>query len=212
MQLAIVNPRRKRRKSRKVRRARARKLFVNPRKRRRSRRKGRSVAVRSGKRRSSVARRGFGGLSVRGALGSAKSLVRTAAPAAVGAVALDVLWAYLPLPAQVRAGYAQFIAKGAGAVALGMVAEKFLGREIGSKFALGAMTVVIYNLARTLVGQFAPGIALAGGDSDFPSMGYYGTAPTVGEYNVSALPSYYGDSYSQTGNFQGVGEYVDDNQ
>lgn len=198
--LAIVNPRRRRRRGRKARARRRRhhraarimRVHANPKRRRRR-----------GSRKHLFKRRRRGGgsaLSVRGVVGTVKPLVKAAFPAAIGAVSLDVVWAYLPLPAVVQQGYAQYVAKGAGAVALGMIAEKFLGRETGSKFALGAMTVVLYNLTRAVVAQFAPMIPLSGG-SDFPSMGYYGTAPVVGEYNVNALPDYYGSNYSQTGNF-----------
>lgn len=207
--LAIVNPRRRRR-SRKARKAhsrkrrshRAHKLFGNPKKRRRSRgRKARFVS----KRRS---RGGSSSLSIRGLISESRAVVKSAAPAAVGAVALDILWAHLPLPAVVRAGYVQFVAKGAGAVLLGVLAGKFLGREVGHKVALGGVTVVLYNLTRQLVGSMLPGVSL--GDSDFPgSMGYYGSAPVagMGEY-VNALPDYYGSGYSTTGNFAGAGEYV----
>ncbi len=202
--LAIVNPRRKRRKSRKSRR-RAHSTFINPKRKRRRARRTASV-----KRRRRGGGGGSGALSIRGVMAEGKAVTRAAVPAAVGAVALDVLWAHLPLPAVVRAGYVQYVAKGAGAVLLGVLAGKFLGRDLGHKVALGGVTVVLYNLTRQLVGSMLPGVSL-GGD-DFPAMGYYGSAPMagVGEYvnGVQALPDYYGSGYGSTGNFAGVGEYV----
>ena len=210
----ISNPRRKRRKGRKARRrshsrrARARILKVasNP-KRRRRRSRGAHLFK---KRRS---RRSGGKLLSGGLVRSTQSLVKHAAYAAVGAIGLDLVWAYLPIPPVLRTGYVRFVAKGAGAVAIGMVAERFLGRDLGAKFALGAMTVVMHDAMRDLAAQFVPQVSLGGvGDSDFPSMGYTGSAPVagMGEY-MNALPDYYGTGYSQTGNFQGMGEYVSDN-
>lgn len=211
----ISNPRRKRRKGRKARKAR-----VGVRRARRTRRT-RVLKVASNpkrrKRRSRKAFKGFakrrrrGGsrssLSVRGVVANTKGLVKNAAYAAVGAIGLDLAWAYLPLPPVLRSGYVRFVTKGAGAVAIGMIAERVVGRDLAAKLALGAMTVVLHEAMRDAIGQFAPGVALNG--SDFPSMGYYGSAPVAGlaEYDVGALPNYYGDSYSQSGNFQGVGEY-----
>lgn len=205
--LAIVNPRRRRRRKgrkasrRRARRARVLRIAANPKRRRR-----RARIAKVGRRR----RRSGGRLLSGGLVRSTQSLVKHAAYAAVGAIGLDVAWSYLPIPDALRSGYTRFLAKGAGAVAIGMVAEKFLGRDLGAKFALGAMTVVLHDALREVIATTVPGINLSG--SDFPAMGYYGSAPAVGEYmNVNALPQYYGNGYSQSGNFQGLNEYVSDN-
>lgn len=185
--LAIVNPRRrKRRKSRKARRApshrrirrsRRRRSFnaaLNPRKKRRVRRSRRS--------------RGFlkgltGGSS--GAVGLAKSTVKTAAYAAGGALLLDIVWGYAGalLPAAVQTGYVRHVAKAAGAVAVGLVAQKFLGRKTGELVALGAMTVVLHNVMREVTAQFIPGVALAGYE-DIEALSYLSPGQNVGEYQM----------------------------
>lgn len=168
--LAVVsNPRRRRRKSRKARtgrrhrraarihrRKRRHAFAVNPRKRRRSRRGAR----RSRKGFARRVRGHFGG-GGSGIMGMAKHTLKIGAYAAVGALALDAVWSYLPLPAAVRGGYARHFAKAAGAVGLGVLAEKVLGRETGKLFALGAMTVVIHSALREVVAQFAPNVQLS---------------------------------------------------
>lgn len=180
MKLAIVNPKPRKRRSRRRkassrRRARVIRVAANPKRRRRK-------AAKIVRRR----RRGGGSrsLSFKGVLGQAQSVLKSAAPAAAGALALDVIWGYLPLPENVRTGYVRHAAKFAGALGIGIVAERVLGRDLGAKIGLGAATVVLYNVFRDLAAQFAPGLTLGYTDfAEFPQIGYTGTAPDADGIN-----------------------------
>jgi len=118
------------------------------------------------------------------------SVIKPAAMAAVGAVSLDLIWGYLPLPVNIRTGAARHIAKGAGAVLLGVAGSKLLGSDIGHKFAAGAMTVVIYGMLRDLAARTMPGLRLGDmGDNflmgdvigqGYPELGYVSVAKNAG--------------------------------
>lgn len=175
-ELLLVNPRRrKRRKTAKASRRRSRirakrrkrsvpvQFLKNPRKRR----KMRLPAFVRSRRRS----RGASRLSVSGIRGLVNSTVRPAVTAAAGAVLLDAAWAYLPIPAQLKAGPVRHVAKGAGAVALTLIAERVVSRSMAHQFGVGAMTVVLHGAIRELLAQFLPQVRL--GDmyyDDYPSL------------------------------------------
>lgn len=185
-QLLLVNPRRKRR----AKRARA----VNPRRSRRTRARRSSarrrrtsviVARRINPRRKHHARRVhrarrrhnprmLGGFSIRGIT----SALVPAAIGGAGAVALDVGLSYLPasVPDFLKTGIGNKGLKIAGAIALGMIAGKVLGRETGKAVGAGALTVVAYGIVRDLVKQVAPTLPLSGTDyQDFA----YNPAPML---------------------------------
>lgn len=179
----ISNPsRRKRRKARKSKRRIRRNPAAAPRAiRRRRRRSRRASPKRSFRRRS----RGFSIGGGRGILGAVKSTIKPAGIAAAGAVALDIVWAYLPLPDTLRAGPVRHVAKFAGAIALGMVVEKVLGKETGKLVTMGAATVVLAGVVREAVSMFAPQLRLAGLADEYPELAYINPAAIengMGEY------------------------------
>jgi hypothetical protein len=189
----ISNPsRRKRRKSRKARKAKRafrRNPAAAPRiSKRRRRRSRRSSPKRTFRRRS---RGGFSFGRGAGILGAVKSTIKPAGIAAAGAVALDIVWAYLPLPDTLRAGPVRHVAKFAGAIALGMVAEKVLGKETGKLVTMGAATVVLAGVVREAVGMFAPQLRLAGLADEYPELAYINPAavesdgPGMSEYQLN---------------------------
>lgn len=125
-------------------------------------------------------------------------MVRQAAMAATGAVALDYAWANLPIPTEWKVGGLKHAVKGAGAIVLGLLAEKVVNKRTAETMTIGALTVIAHDAMREILGTVAPGVALDG-------MGYYGAgqvvngmgeymslpAPTMGEYmsqNVSMSP------------------------
>lgn len=185
----VSNPSRRRRK-RKGRKAR-RRMRRNPaaarvtrRKRRRSRAR---AAPRTSRRRRS--RRGFLRIGAgRGLLGNIQATLKPAGIAGAGAVLLDIVWAYLPLPDTLRVGPVRHVAKFAGAIALGMVAERVLGKEIGKMVTLGGATVVIANVVKDAVGTFAPQLRLAGLADEYPELAYINPAVVesdgMGEYQL----------------------------
>lgn len=156
----------------------AKMLLVNPRRRRarkkvtRKRRRNPVRAVRRRaapvKRRRRVARRS--NPSFRAA--NVKQSLTVAAHGATGAIALDMALAYLPVPAQLKGGMVGRIVKGAGAIALGVVAANFVKASTAQRMAEGALTVQMTGLFKEVIGNFAPGINLGMYES---GLGYYGS-------------------------------------
>lgn len=130
----------------------------NPRKRRRRRT---STATR--RRRRNPARR----MTLQGAM---NNLVIPAATAGAGAVALDVLWGFVPVPPNIKTGPMRHVAKGIGAVALGWIVGQVATKRMGDTMAMGALTVVFHTAFREMTAQFAPQIPL----------GYYSAGMPVG--------------------------------
>lgn len=173
--LMLVNPRKRRKRS---------KARSNPSARRRKRRsakrnpifnllgKKRRRSSGSGRKRRRKMRRNP--ISVRGTVSSIRSTIpavlKPATLAAVGALSLDVIWSYLPIPANIKTGQYRHLAKAAGAIGLGVLGAKILGRDTAIKFATGAMTVVLYGVLRDFVSQRLPQVRLDG--ADFPALSY----------------------------------------
>lgn len=216
--LFLVNPRRKKRKSRKgrmpaglkrywasrrgvvkkrrMKRYRRRAVAAAPRRRRRARA---MTVVKRRRRRNPIGRvhrrrhhRRSNPFSVRG-------LQHTLMPAAIGAagaVALDVAYAYATpyLPASMQTGLISSAVKLAGAIGLGFGARKFLGREKGNAIALGALTVTGYGLIKPLIAQFAPTIKGLSGYADYADyrgVGAYLPRAGMGAYIQPKAMGYY---------------------
>lgn len=113
----------------------------------------------------------MGKLSVGGVM---RQLV-PAATGAVGAIGLDIAMGYVPIPAQYKTGWLGTGVKVVGAVALGMIAGKVVGREKGRLFTAGALTVIAYQAIRTALATAAPTIP---GLSGLGGMGAY-MVPTM---------------------------------
>ncbi len=150
-------PARRKKATRKRRRSNPVGYYVsNP--RRRTRRKRRSVAARRTRRRNPSMR------------GIVNSMIVPAATAGAGALALDVLWGYVPVPANIKTGPMRHVAKGLGAIAMGWGVGKVASKRTGDMMALGALTVIFHTAFRELTAQYAPQIAL----------GYYSAGQPVG--------------------------------
>jgi len=198
-QLLLVNPRRKRRRRARAatpRRRRVRARRVNPSHRRRRRRAvGYVVGSRPIRRRKLNPRRHRVHARRRRhnpRLFSTSGLMQQIVPAAIGgagAVALEIGLSYLPAatPAFLMSGIGNKLLKVGGAIALGMIAGKVLGREKGKAVAAGALTVVAYGMIRDAVKQVAP------------------TVP-----GLSGFDGLSGDSaYNPAAYLQGMGAYMD---
>jgi hypothetical protein len=121
-----------------------------------------------------------GGFGMRGLL---RNAVMPAALGGTGALVLDVVDGYVApyLPVTLQAGYLRLIMKGLGAVAIGMVASRFLGRERGRVVMLGALTVTAYSAIRSAVaGAGIPGLSGYNDYTPFPMHGFgaYMKGPT----------------------------------
>lgn len=149
-----TNPRRRRRKHRKHHRRtharrRSRSFFGNPVRRRRRR------FARNPRRRFR-----------RNPLGGSMSgfLMGTIAPAAIGAagaIGIDALIGNVTLPPQLSQGVGLPIVRIGAALLLGAAIGAVSDRQTGEAVAAGAVTVTIYQLARSYMAQSMPNVRLA---------------------------------------------------
>lgn len=226
-ELLLVNPRRKRRRKSTARRNPKRKMSAlqaqyfgkrrksgGGRKRRASKRRHSvaKVARRVGRRARRAARRFGSSRSGAMKLIPANIVKGTLLPAAMGgagAIAVDVIWGMLgsKLPANLQTGTLGTAVKAAGAIGVGQLASKFLGREIGQRVTAGYLTVLAYNLIRGMAQKAMPSLP---GLSDY-SMGYTQagpyipdgyTPPNVGAYlpdpSMGSYVDGYADDFSQS--------------
>ena len=197
-ELMLVNPR-KRRKSRKPRtaaqRAATRKLVAGNKRRRNpapARRKVSAIKRRRTPARSVVARkrRYKRNPNGRGMAGIVNTTLIPAAVAASGALSLDVLWNFLPLPETLKTGPLRHIAKGAGAIGLGWLAGMVVNKKTAGQLATGALTVVTYTAMREMMARFMPAVNMgyysagmpAGSMGAYVGMGEYVGGPGMGAY------------------------------
>lgn len=161
-------------------------MLVNPRKRRTRRKSRKPVARRRSpvkRRRRSVKRKARRRNPVR-ARGMVDNQIMPAATNAMGALALDIIWSYLPVPMNIKTGPFKHVAKGLGAIAIGMFAGNIVNRSTARKMSQGALTVVMHDAMREVTQQMLPNVQLS----------YYspGMPMGVGEYTngLSGLGAY----------------------
>lgn len=118
-----------------------------------------------------------------------------AAQSAGGAIALDFVWGFVPLPDNIKLGPMRHVAKGLGAIVIGRVAGQMLGSKIGNNMAMGALTVTFHQAFREMLTNFAPQIASnlayysAGVDAGAdPTLGYYVGSPQLGVRGGESVP------------------------
>lgn len=212
-QLLLVNPRRRRRRkatrkrTRRRRRRNPRPSYVsgssvvrrNPRRRRR---RGRPRV-----RRRRNPRRGlrFGNIG-----NIFQDTVMPAVTAAGGAIGLDIVWGMLPIPLTLKTGPVRYVAKGVGALGMGMVAGMFFPTSTAKNFTAGAMTVVMYEALKEAMATWMPQLALSAYDIN-EGMGYPSAALDVGsEADLSAyFPGEAGMSAYYPGQNNLMGDYED---
>lgn len=124
------------------------------------------------------------------------NVVIPAAQAGAGALALDIIWGYVPVPLEWKTGNLRHVVKGGGAIVLGMLAEQMLGARVGRNIALGALTVTFHDAMRDMVAQFAPQIPL----------GYVGAGTAAGQYGGALTYDYPAGGTTQAS--AGMGMYV----
>jgi hypothetical protein len=106
---------------------------------------------------------------------------------------MDVVWGYLsPMLGTTISGnsFINAAAKSAGAVGLGMLASKTLGPDKGRAVAVGALTVIAYELVSGLVKAQFPTLPMAGLGAYMPPLsgfGAYMPAPNMGAYLPSPM-------------------------
>ncbi len=141
-------------------------MLVNPKKRRKS--KKRKSPARKGvsvRRRRSVARKAPTRRRRRNPIGGSKPMdqIMNAATGAAGALAVDVVMAKLPLPAQMTGTPIMMSAsQGLVSLVIGMAVSRFgKKRKLGQQLAEGGLTVALHGMGKGLIG---PTLGLSGWD------------------------------------------------
>jgi hypothetical protein len=185
-------------KSRKSNPRRHKRRASNPR-----RHKRRASNPRRHKRRASNPRRHYRRhRNPRMSMSGITSQLMPAAYGAAGAIALDVILGYVPMPAMLSTGYAKSATKIVGALGLGYLAKRFL-RGKGSAVAAGALTVAVYGLMKQVIVQFAPSVK---GLGDYEEIAIDNTADQIGTYMDPAARI---GAYLPDGSIApGVGAYI----
>jgi hypothetical protein len=182
-ELMLINPRRrKRRKSTTHRRRRRHNpVAANPRRRRRrvtrrrrnpwaGHRRAHAAAARKGWRRGHHRRRHYRRNPRRGMGGLVNAVLMPSVTAAAGALGIDLLLGYVPLPDTMKTGPMKYLVKGAAAIGVGMILEKMklVKPHTAQLFTTGALTVAVYDAGKDAINRFMPtvGARMAG-------LGYY---------------------------------------
>ena len=124
---------------------------------------------------------------------------------ALGGIGLDILWGYLPVPAtpgmmNLKAGPLRHVAKGAGAIVMGMLAGQFVRQSTANQMTTGALTTVLYTAIREQVSANFPAIPLG---AYMEGMGYYSAGEVASpQYNnMGQVP--YGSPLTPMGEYMG---------
>ena len=126
--------------------------------------------------------------------GIINQLVMPAATAGAGALALDILWGFVPVPPEFKTGPMRHVAKGLGAVVLGQLVGMVGTKRMGDTMAMGALTVVFHDAFKEMTAQFMPGVPLGyyspGANAGYdPQLGYYVASPRLGVSRGESVPS-----------------------
>jgi len=205
----LLNPRKKRRTA--AQKAATRRLVSFNRGRGRARKRRRNPSPARARRRPARRRS-----RARGILGGATGVMDALMPAAIGgagALGVDVLFGFLPIPPQFKTGIFAPIAKIAGAVAVGWVAGQFATKRTADQIMVGAITVTVYNLAKgwmqTAMPQIALGEYVNGYGSD--TMGYVSAAQFQPDPLLNHIPDFETRQSAGLAEYVGVSESFNDN-
>lgn len=108
--------------------------------------------------------------------GNLMHLLTSSAQGAMGAIVINTAFNFVPLPAMLKTGSMQYVAKGALAVMLGM----FVRNRMVAEMVKGSLTVTMHDAIKDIAGTMIPGMPL----------GYYSGGQTIGyQPGVRAAPS-----------------------
>lgn len=113
---------------------------------------------------------------------SVQNQLMEAGTGAVGALGLDVIQGYLPIPANLKGGIVGTGVKALLAIGMGVVASniKMVRGTTANRMVNGALTVVLHDELKKLTAQFAPGLQLGEYLSDDNGLGYAGSGYNAG--------------------------------
>jgi hypothetical protein len=138
----------------------------------------------------------------RGFLGALTAPLMPAVVGAGGAIANEVAFKFLPLPANLKTGMIGTLARAAVAVGVGMALDRVAGRRIASQMTAGALTVLAYGQLRSVLATAAPNLVgeYISGDDE---MGYYGAGTVLNAIpgSLDQVPNSLSEDFS-------VGEYI----
>jgi hypothetical protein len=183
-------------------------LLVNPRKRKTTKRKTNPIANASNQRRKiSTKRRRRNPINLKGVAKKIdmKNIIqdslKPAVIAAGGALSLDLLMGFLPIPQKLKTGPMRHVIKGAGAIGLGLIAGMIVKPQTAKILATGALTVTMYDAARGMMQKAAPKFAARAGWGSMSGVGYYDDEL-----------GYYSPAYNVSNDYDGVGYYDEDDE
>jgi len=125
-----------------------------------------------------------------------------------GAVALNLALSYLPLPDSLKTGWTRHGVRLLGALGIGWAAQKFVKGRVGQAMASGAIVVVMYDIVKAALAQFAPEIGSRLGEFEDVSLSgddYYDPASYISDNGVSG----YLDGSPGDGDVDEMGAYME---
>lgn len=159
------------------------------------------------RRRHRSARRHHNPISIRRALSNPVAVIKPAVVGAAGALAVNAIVNYAPLPDTLKTGNALMLTKAGLAILIGTFGPKlpFVGRH-AAKMAEGALTVQMTDLGKQLAGSYGYNLSGMGFVSPAQIMYRKGAAPG----NVRQLSAYVGPNRGVQGmsGVRGMGMYV----
>jgi hypothetical protein len=111
---------------------------------------------------------------------------------AIGALALDMAWPYIPLPAALQTGPFAPMVRIVGAVAIGWGVGLVTGKKFSKQAMAGALTVSIYDIAKGYLQNASAAAPPADAgtsayvDQNVFDLGYYSAAKRAGRLNAYA--------------------------
>ena len=144
---------------------------------------------------------------------SVQNQLMEAGTGAVGALGLDVIQGYLPIPANLKVGLIGTGVKALLAIGMGVVASKvkIVRGATANKMVNGALTVVLHDELKKQVQNFAPGIQMGEYIGD-DGMGYYGSGYPAGvmDEGYGGMGTYLPEISDMSMGMEqdGLGEYV----
>lgn len=112
------------------------------------------------------------------ARGIMNTMITPAITAAGGALALDIAWAYAPIPENLKVGNLKHVAKAAGAVGMAMLAGQVVKQKTAEAMGVGALTVVFHDALKEIINTNMPALKMDG-------MGYYNAGQPAGTLDYS---------------------------
>jgi len=143
-----------------------------------------------------------------------KTSVMPSAIGAAGALALDVVMNKLPIDEATKAGPMRPLIKGVGAVGIGMLANMVTTRRNAEQITAGALTVAMYDAAKTFLSTQFPALGLSG--ADYPLVDVDDAYPQIEYLSPNQLVNGYDDPLGEYldegvgGYDDSLGEYLDD--